>query len=83
MTKKELPILLTGTIVPQTHYELNLSDSEKRYYQYVDNLIRLITATDFTHFVFCENSNTGVRDQSMLELLCAYYGKHIEFLTFQ
>lgn len=77
------PLLLTATIVPQTHYELNLKDSNKRYHQYIDNIIKLITTSSFTHFVFCENSNTWVKDQQMLELLCAYYNKHIEFLTFQ
>lgn len=76
------PILLTATIVPQTQYELNLKDSNKRYHQYIDNLIRLIITTNFTHFVFCENSNTKVKDQKMLEWLCEYYGKKIEFLTF-
>lgn len=78
-----LPLLLTWTIVPQTHYELNLKSAKKRYHQYVDNLIKLITMTNFTHFVFCENSNTWIKDQKMLEEICKYYWKHIEFLQFQ
>lgn len=80
---RNYPLLLTATIVPQTQYELNLKDSDKRYRQYIDNLIRLITTTDFTHFVFCENSNIWVKDQQMIDLLCIYYDKKIEFLSFQ
>lgn len=76
------PILLTATIKPQTTYELNLTDSNKRYHQYVDNLIRLITTTNFTQFVFCENSNTWIKHSKMLEELCSYHGKEIEILSF-
>lgn len=81
--KDIFPILLTWNISPQEQSLLSLYDTEKRYRQYVDNLIRLVTGTDFAHFVFCENSNTWIKDHQMLEWLCHYYWKHIEFLQFQ
>lgn len=79
------PLLLTATITPTSNQDfLNLKDVTKRYRQYVDNLIRFITKSDFTNFVFCENSNTKISsdDQKMLEDLCAFYDKKIEFLYF-
>ena len=80
--KYTYPLLLTGNISPATQNLLVLYDKDKRYHQYIDNIIRFISTSDFTHFVFCENSNTKIKDQEMLELLCKYHNKHIEFLTF-
>lgn len=82
MENKTRPLLLTWNINPHQQNLLSLYNPSIRYRQYIDNLIKLITITNFTHFVFCENSNTWVKDQKMLELLCEYYGKKIEFLTF-
>lgn len=77
------PLILTATIHPQTNYELNLTDSKKRYYQYIHNLIRLISLSDFQEFVFCENSLAGIADKEMIEKLCDFYGKKIEFISFK
>lgn len=79
---KAVPLLLTATIIPQTTYELNLTDKTKRYHQYVHNLIKLIALSDFESFVFCENSGADIPDRPLLEQLCKYYGKKIEFISF-
>lgn len=77
------PLLLTATIVPQSNYELVLTDYKKRYFEYIDNLVNLISNSNFTEFVFCENSNTVIPDKEMLEKLSQFYWKKIEFLSFK
>ncbi|MDR2540326.1 MAG: hypothetical protein LBD11_00685 [Candidatus Peribacteria bacterium] len=78
-----IPLLLTATITPQTHCELNLTEPNKRYHQYLNNLIRLIKESDFQNFVFCENSASEFPDREMIENLANKLGKQIEFLSFK
>lgn len=77
------PLLLTATITPQTHCELNLTEPDKRYQQYLNTLIRLIKESKFQHFVFCENSASKFPDRGMIETLASTQGKQVEFLSFQ
>ncbi|MDD3144498.1 MAG: hypothetical protein PHV23_00140 [Candidatus Gracilibacteria bacterium] len=77
------PLLLTATIIPQTNYELKLTDTKKRYFQYINNLVNLISNSNFTEFIFCENSLEDIKDKDMLYKLCDFYGKKIEFLSFK
>lgn len=79
---KTPPLLLTGTITPQTNYELNLTNSKERYRQYIHNLVKLISLSNFSEFVFCENSWADIPDKDMIESLCDFYGKKIEFISF-
>lgn len=77
------PLLLTATIIPQTDYELVLKNSNKRYFQYIDNLVNLISKSNFSEFIFCENSLADITDKEMIESLCSFYWKKIEFLSFK
>jgi hypothetical protein len=77
------PLLLTATIIPQTHQELALIDAKKRYRQYMDTLSRLIQYADFQEIVFCENSSTEIPDKQLVEKMAVEHGKQIEFLSFQ
>lgn len=77
------PLLLTATINPQSVELLNLVDPKIRYSQYIENLIRLITQTEFKKFIFCENSQTTILDKEFLISICKFYRKEIEFLSFK
>ncbi len=77
------PLLLSATINPQTNYELKLTDSKKRYFQYIDNLVNLVSKSNFKEFVFCENSLAEIPERELIEKLCNFYWKKIEFISFK
>lgn len=76
------PLLLTWTVKPQTSYELNLTDPNKRYRQYILTLIKYITESEFDTFVFCENSNAELPHIQLVTDLCDLMWKRIEILQF-
>ena len=75
-------VVLTATIDPSVgKVHVALSNKVLRLTQYLDNIRRLILESDFTHIIFCENSNYH-HDYSDLTALAQNYGKKLEILSF-
>ena len=76
------PLLLTATIQPHSSKQLVLLDPEKRYKQYIDNLLRFVFESNFTEFVFCENSMYDLQHIYTIKQLAENIGKKVEILQF-
>lgn len=75
-------LLLTATINSGYfgNVETKISDTEIRRRQYTETLEKYITRSNFTRFVFAENSGAHL-DEGYFYALCADHNKQIEFLT--
>jgi len=77
-------VLLTWTIRPGNFTETDNSiDPKIRNNWYTAWILYYITQSDFSHIVFCENSNMTLSQLDILYDLADQYGKKIEYLTFQ
>ena len=74
-------LLLTWTIKPISEilsvnsYHSTSLDPEARYSQYIDTIIYYIVNSNFTHIVFCENSNYPIKDYPTILGLAKIYNK--------
>jgi len=82
MTLRRNIVVLTATIDPSDgNITIALSDKHERLRQYLENIRNLILKTDFTHIIFCENSNY-THDFSELISLANNNCKALEILSF-
>lgn len=74
-------LLLTATVDSGYfgNVETKISDTAIRKRQYEETLEKYITMSEFTSFVFAENSGTPI-DEERFKKLCHKHGKEIEFL---
>jgi hypothetical protein len=79
-------LLLTSTISPHQNIQNKSSqdlDTNRRKQDYLRALIYYITQSDFDEIVFCENSNTYLKEFDDVKKIAEIFGKKIEFLIFQ
>ena len=76
------PLLLTATINPSKDKSLHLADPEKRHKQYIETLLKFVFESNFTHFVFCENSTYDLKHIKYIKNIAESIGKYIEILQF-
>lgn len=82
-------LLLTWTIKPDSTlisqwYTSSTLNADERYFQYIDTLLYYITQSNFANIVFCENSNSSLKEEyiDMLHKLSIRYNKNLELLYF-
>lgn len=78
-------LLLTSTIIPSTKIanksenDLNI---EIRKRDYIRALLYYITQSNFDNIIFCENSNTNLKDFEEIKKIAKSHNKKLEILVF-
>lgn len=82
-------LLLTWTINPykdikKQWYCSTSIEPKSRLSEYINTIIYYISNSNFTHIVFCENSNYSIphQDLEIINSICNYYNKYFELLQF-
>ena len=81
-------LLLTWTINPykdiKAQWYPHKIDIKTRLSEYIDAIIYYISNSNFTHIIFCENSNYSIppQDLEIINSTCDYYNKDFELLQF-
>lgn len=77
-------ILLTGTIAPSPKLaNLQVTDIEIRYHQYIHNIIYYLSVDGIDNVIFSENSWYPIKDKWLLSQVAKYYWKELEIIQFQ
>ncbi len=78
-------LLLTWTITPNQYIEnksANDLNIENRKKDYIRALLYYITQSNFSHIIFCENSNTYLEEFESIKNIAKTFNKNLEILTF-
>lgn len=75
-------ICLTWTVVPQSNKNLKITDRNERLKDYINNILFLITKSNFKKIVFCESSNYYNELINNISILARLYWKEFEYITF-
>lgn len=76
--------IITGTVKPSAQMgQLAVRNEEERLAQYKEGLKSLLDARVFSKLIFCENSNYGADELSVLDGIARDNGTELELLSFQ